>query len=481
MGSHVDKTVHSTPSSVDKDVSGSVTSMPQLHSEQDDFETGMEFSKPEEGESNISGDATNDEFETKEKLMSRAGTIMNDWISRLMGGREAALILPRANPVIPLVKEIADRAQFSLTEKPVEDESNMELIHEGAEGMWSDLSQTDSYDEPSKGSVYHQPDTDQEDAIILDMQVVEDQEERQSSQSDTRPSLEDVMVSARPRTEPSHPYQPPQITEAQGGWYEGEDCFDPGQITPSASPQLLPSPDGGLNWGGDEAMPPFRMNRPPFRGRSIQRVVYHSRTIPGNNGKTPKLSREARRDRWGLASAHFQKEVFWQQAVRDYQYYPAVDDSPIHFFPPEGYGEDLKAVPFNLLVPLALEVPYLDGLAQEALPDRLIPASLYGLTVMRPAYTAEAVEPKSITATKTIVDSGRAYRDYIIDGDVEAYQDHSCYVGRSPQYETEGVFTCSHPGCVGVEGFGAYFASTEQFVAHWNTFHMAISVGYNCP
>ncbi len=100
---------------------------------------------------------------------------------------------------------------------------------------------------------------------------------------------------------------------------------------------------------------------------------------------------------------------------------------------------------------------------------------------MRPAYTAEAVGPKSITATKTVVDSGRAYRDYIIDGDVEAYQDHSCYVGRSPQYETEGVFTCSHPGCVGVEGFGAYFASTEQFVAHWNTFHMAISVGYNCP
>ncbi len=43
------------------------------------------------------------------------------------------------------------------------------------------------------------------------------------------------------------------------------------------------------------------------------------------------------------------------------------------------------------------------------------------------------------------------------------------------------MFTCSHPGCVGVEGFRAYFASTEQFVAHWNMFHMAISVGYNCP
>ncbi len=76
--------------------------------------------------------------------------------------------------------------------------------------------------------------------------------------------------------------------------------------------------------------------------------------------------------------------MFWQQAVRDYQYCPAVDDSPINFFPPEGYGEGLKAVPYSLLVPLALEVPYLDGLAQETLSDRLIPASLYGLTVIRP-------------------------------------------------------------------------------------------------
>ncbi len=95
--------------------------------------------------------------------------------------------------------------------------------------------------------------------------------------------------------------------------------------------------------------------------------------------------------------------MFWQQAVRDYHCYPAADDSPIHLFPPEGYGEHLKVVPFSLLVPLALEVPYLDSLAQEPLPDRLIPASLYGLTVMRPAYTAEAVGPKSNMTTKTVV------------------------------------------------------------------------------
>ncbi len=269
--------------------------------------------------------------------------------------------------------------------------------------------------------------------------------------------------------------------EARGEWYQGEDCFDPEQIAPAASPQLLPSSDGGLSWGGDEALPPIPVDRPPFRGRSIQRVRVYNRTNPGPNGKRPKMSEEARQDRCGLASAHFRGEVFWKQAVRDFQYCPAVDAPPINFFPPEGFGEGLTAVPYSLMVPLALEVPYLDGLAQEALPDRLIPASLYGLTVMRPAYTAGAVGPKSITVTKTVVDSGRAYTNYIVDSDVTVQQDHDCYVGRSPQCETEGIFTCSHPGCVGVEGFGAYFASTEQFVAHWNMFHVAISVGYNCP
>ncbi len=238
------------------------------------------------------------------------------------------------------------------------------------------------------------------------------------------------MVSARPRTEPSHPYQPSQITEARGEWYQRIVLIQDSS-PPLPHPSWYPL-QKGLNWGGDEAMPPFRTNRPPFRGRSIQREFYYSRTTPGGNRKRPKLSGEARHARCGLPSAHFQREVFWQQAVRDYQYYPAVYDSPVHFFPPEGYREDLKAVPFIMRVPLALEVPYLDGLAQEALPDWLIPASLYGLTVLRPAYTAEAVGPKSITATKTVADSGRAYMDYIINGDVEANQDHNCYVGRSP-------------------------------------------------
>ncbi len=158
--------------------------------------------------------------------------------------------------------------------------------------------------------------------------------------------------------------------------------------------------------------------------------------------------------------------MFWQQEVQASRYFPAVDQSPVHFFPPEGYRDGLKVVPYSTVAPLALKVPYLDGLAQEALSARLIPASLYGLTVLRPAYTVEAKRPESITATKAVVDTGRGHTEFITDTDVEVCQDHEYYLGRSPGCEMEGIFTCNHPGCVGVEEFGAYFASTEQFMAH---------------
>ncbi len=162
------------------------------------------------------------------------------------------------------------------------------------------------------------------------------------------------------------------------------------------------------------------------------------------------------------------------------QYFPAVNQSPIHVFPAEGYGEGLKAVPYSVVAPLALEVPYLEGLAQKVLSDRLVPGSLYGLNVLRTAYTEGARSPASVTATEAVVDSGQAYMNFITDSDVHVCQDHGYYLSHSPECETDGVFICSHHGCVGIEGFGAYFASTEQFIGHWNTFHVALTVGYNC-
>ncbi len=56
------------------------------------------------------------------------------------------------------------------------------------------------------------------------------------------------------------------------------------------------------------------------------------------------------------------------------------------------------------------------------------------------AYTKWAQRPASITDTKAAVDSGQAHIDFIIDMDVDMWQDNDLYQGRSPECETDGVF-----------------------------------------
>ncbi len=156
------------------------------------------------------------------------------------------------------MREIAQQAQFSLTERLSEDEPFIALVYAGLDGAGSNLSQFDAYDEPlqTRGSVSHLTDTDLDGVIVMDQTLMDDLGGSQSSFFSECDSLED-QVPPRPHTKPSQPYQPPQIMGTHDGWYRGEDCFDPGEVAPMASPQQLPSLDGGLDWGGEGALPPL--------------------------------------------------------------------------------------------------------------------------------------------------------------------------------------------------------------------------------
>ncbi len=110
MVSNVDDTVHSTAPSVDGDVQGVLTSTPQSLSGQVSAETGMEFCHTDQETESAMSEDDNESDEPQLDLMDRAAAIVNHWIGRIMGGREAVLVLPRADPVIPLVKEIANQA-----------------------------------------------------------------------------------------------------------------------------------------------------------------------------------------------------------------------------------------------------------------------------------------------------------------------------------------------------------------------------------
>ena len=174
--------MHSPTLSMDEGVQAVFISTPQpLSGKGDtDSETGMEvYQTDNEKESPMSGDDSEGELGSQPDLMDQASSIINDWIDRIMHGREAALVLPRANPVISLMKEITVKAQFPLSERIPQNEDTVELVHTGEEGPWSDLSQTSSCEDLSNGSWSQPPDP--EDVLVLDVRVVEDREIEDSS------------------------------------------------------------------------------------------------------------------------------------------------------------------------------------------------------------------------------------------------------------------------------------------------------------
>ncbi len=50
-------------------------------------------------------------------LLDQAASLVNDLVNRIMSGWEAAIVLPQADPVIPLIQEITMKAQFPLSER----------------------------------------------------------------------------------------------------------------------------------------------------------------------------------------------------------------------------------------------------------------------------------------------------------------------------------------------------------------------------
>ncbi len=83
-------------------------------------------------------------------------------------------------------------------------------------------------------------------------------------------------------------------------------------------------------------------------------------------------------------------------------------------------------VPNHVGSPMAWEYPYHSGQAQEDLPDRLVPASLYGLKVARPGYCSADAKPATATQALAAFDSGKGFVDHVCDTDVDA---HAILVG----------------------------------------------------
>ncbi len=106
-------------------------------------------------------------------------------------------------------------------------------------------------------------------------------------------------------------------------------------------------------------------------------------------------------------------------------------------------------------------------------------ASLYGIKVLRPSYTSATSCLEPIETLDTPEVKKAACSAYVTDTDVSTEVQPSNYLTKVPS----GImaFTCPEEPCRVFHNTGYYFATVEQWVAHWNTFHVAISPKINCP
>ncbi len=131
-----------------------------------------------------------------------------------------------------------------------------------------------------------------------------------------------------------------------------------------------------------------------------------------------------------------------------------------------------------VVAPMAWEYPYTFEQAQESLQDCLVTASLYGMRLVRPAYT----DPRSGLAPAATAEfpavKEAAFVAYVTDADVSCTQEPDCIV--AIRNDGRVAFTCPEVCCEALEGMSCYFATVEQWIVHWNTFHVAVAPVITC-
>ncbi len=153
-------------------------------------------------------------------------------------------------------------------------------------------------------------------------------------------------------------------------------------------------------------------------------------------------------------------------------YLPGEQDTPINFAVEAEHGR--MAEPYRVVAPMAWEYPYDFGQAQESLQDRLVTASLYRMRLVRPGYINPQACPAPAAAAETPAAKEAACAAYVTDAYVSNTQEPDCRVAAGP--DGRAAFVFPEACCEAMEGMPCYFATVEQWIAHWNTFHVA-----GCP
>ena len=223
-------------------------------------------------------------------------------------------------------------------------------------------------------------------------------------------------------------------------------------------------------------------------GASRGRTIYKTHDLVGrlSYGKGERIEGKLAR----IASAELisrdqdQKELlaadeFWKTEIQNSLYVPGPDDIPVNFAYCSGLGQT-KAIPYWVAAPMAWEYPYAYGQLQESLTDRLVTASLYGIQLVRLGYYSPQAGPEAYSEAECQRRKSQACTDYVLDTDTSEcdYSPPQGSIGITPSGEE--AFTCREVGCGAMPDMPCYFATAEQYTAHWNTFHVAVAPSMAC-
>ncbi len=175
----------------------------------------------------------------------------------------------------------------------------------------------------------------------------------------------------------------------------------------------------------------------------------------------------------------FKNDLFWEEEIYNTQYVPGPDDTPVHFAVRAGLGR-IKAIPYRVAAPLAWEYAYAYSQLQESITDRIVPASLYGMQLVRPGYSSPRAGPEVHPEPEWQKHKSEACANYILDTDTTQCGYGAPFGSTGTAATGEEAFVCREEGCGVMPEMPCYFATAEQYTAHWNTFHVAVAPTFTC-
>ncbi len=166
-----------------------------------------------------------------------------------------------------------------------------------------------------------------------------------------------------------------------------------------------------------------------------------------------------------------QRDADWKATLRRCREDPA--EGYLHTVLPAG------VLPFSNAVALTYEYPCTLGKEQEGLHRWLVYSSTYGIPLIIPAKLGKLRDQdhrkKAIEVTKEGL-------DHVGYGNEEAFEGYWPNIDEvMNQWNLGGtLYERHHAECVVVGSARFYFVTEEEYLAHWNAFHAAISPWYIC-